>query len=237
MKLRALLADHGPIIGFGFVLALLSSFGQTTFISLSAPESAHFRAVARSSARFIPCHPWLPDLMIWVGGATRPGERPPLRRRGALSGLVRGGASACLWRPTGVSSASRSFALAPMRARHAQPYGGDEHGPAAGRHARPGGRDRERLAFPAGESFLPGVGLALIALIGWARCGSSQPDSSPCASPLSALRDANRQGAGSHASPARRHAPPSEAAPRRRDLLRDRRFLASCRPSWRRPRS
>ncbi len=37
MSTRHLLRDHGPTIGFGFLLALLSSFGQTFFIALSVP--------------------------------------------------------------------------------------------------------------------------------------------------------------------------------------------------------
>ena len=88
MNLRVLLADHGRIIGFGFALALLSTFGQTTFISLSAPDiRASVRPLAwRIRRDLLDRHPCLRPPMIWVGGIHRPGQRPPICKV-ALSGL------------------------------------------------------------------------------------------------------------------------------------------------------
>ena len=38
MKFHDLLMRHGRVIGLGFALTFLSSFGQTFFISLSGPD-------------------------------------------------------------------------------------------------------------------------------------------------------------------------------------------------------
>ena len=166
MKLRVLLADHGRIIGFGFALALLSTFGQTTFISLSAPDIRASFGLSHGGFGAIYSTATLVSglLMIWVGGIL---DRVSVRRYAtvALSGL-------------GVAALGLSFApnllglgLALFALRLCG-QGMLSHAAVTSTARLPDGtRGRAvgiaTLGFPAGEAFLPGVGLALIAALGW----------------------------------------------------------------------
>src|SRR5829696_4010669 len=69
MNFRDLLVHHGRVIGLGFALTLLSSFGQTFFISLSGPDIRNTFGLTHGSFGLIYSVATLASglLMIWVG--------------------------------------------------------------------------------------------------------------------------------------------------------------------------
>ena len=69
MKLHELLVRHGRVIGLGFALTFLSSFGQTFFISLSGPNIRDAFGLTNGTFGLIYSVATLSSglLMIWVG--------------------------------------------------------------------------------------------------------------------------------------------------------------------------
>lgn len=166
MNLRELLANHGRIIGFGFVLALLSSFGQTTFISLSAPDIRASFGLSHGGFGALYSTATLISglLMIWVGGIL---DRVSVRRYAAVA-------------LGGLSMAALGLSLAPnlvllglaLFALRLCGQGMLGHAAITSTARLPDGtRGRAvgiaTLGFPTGEAVLPGTGIALIATIGW----------------------------------------------------------------------
>jgi MFS family permease len=166
MNLRALLRTHGRIVGFGFVLALLSSFGQTSFISLSVPDvRASFR-LSHGEFGAIYSTATLASglLMIWVGGLL---DQVSVRLYAAvaLSGLC----LAALGLSLSPNIALLGVSLFALRLCG---QGMLSHAAVTSTARLPDGiRGRAvgiaTLGFPAGEAFLPGIGIALIATLGW----------------------------------------------------------------------
>jgi MFS family permease len=223
MNLRALLSSHGPIIGFGFVLALISSFGQTSFISLSVPDLRAAFGLSHAEFGAIYSVATLASglLMIWVGGVL---DRVSVRKYGAvaLCGL-------CL-AALGLSLAPNLVCLGlALFALRLCGQGMLSHAAVTSTARLPDGiRGRAvgiaTLGFPTGEAFLPGIGLALIASLGWgtmwqlvagllAFCLIIGFVAAPGAKVLDTAPTVPSAVAG------------SSDAPRRRDLLSDWRFL------------
>jgi MFS family permease len=223
MKLRALLADHGRIIGFGFALALLSTFGQTTFISLSAPDIRASFGLSHGGFGAIYSTATLVSglLMIWVGGIL---DRVSVRRYAtvALSGL-------------GVAALSLSFApnlvglgLALFALRLCG-QGMLSHAAVTSTARLPDGtRGRAvgiaTLGFPAGEAFLPGIGLALIAALGWTSMWQAAAALLAACLVLGTLATPRAKVLDEAPIPPSIRSTEAEA-PRRRDLLTNWRFL------------
>ena len=225
MNWRALLANHGRVIGFGFVLALISSFGQTTFISLSVPDIRDAFGLSHGGFGAIYSAATLVSglSMIWVGGVI---DRVSVRRYAgaALLGLC----LAALGLSLAANLVGLGIALFALRICGQGMLG---HAAVTSTARLPDGtRGRAvgiaTLGFPTGEAFLPGIGLALITAFGWASMWQ-------LAAALLALClvfgvvAAPRGKAVDQVPPPSAAAPASAdpGAPRRRDLLRDPRFV------------
>jgi MFS family permease len=223
MKLRTLLADHGRIIGFGFLLALLSSFGQTSFISLSVPDIRATFGLSHGAFGAIYSTATLVSglLMIWVGGVL---DQVSVRRYAgvALAGL-------CL-AALGLSFAPNLLGLGlALFALRLCGQGMLSHAAVTSTARLPEGtRGRAvgiaTLGFPTGEAFLPGLGLALIALLGWTSMWQLAAALLALCLVLGVLAAPQAKDLDRAPLPASR-AVASTDAPRRRDLLKDARFL------------
>jgi len=161
-----ILRDHGLTIGFGFLLALLSSFGQTFFIALSVPGiQADFRlshgavgtlfSVATLASGMI---------MIYAGGVL---DRMSVRSYAAIS--VAGLAAAAV-----AISLADSIALLGLSILALRLFGQGtlSHAAVTSTARLPAGiRGRAvgfaSLGFQVGTALLPAAGVALIAAIGW----------------------------------------------------------------------
>jgi MFS family permease len=166
MKLHELLASHGRVIGLGFSLILLSSFGQTFFISLSAPDIRKAFGITHGGFGLIYSAATLTSglLMIWIGSLIDR-VRVSLYATIALTGLALAafGLSVapnlvvlglCLFGLRLFGQGMLSHAGITSTARLSSGIRGRSVGIAA-------------LGFPAGEATLPGLALALIAGLGW----------------------------------------------------------------------
>ncbi|WP_230531440.1 MFS transporter [Microvirga roseola] len=166
MTFQQLLARHGRIIGMGFALTFLSSFGQTFFISLSGPNIRDAFGLSNGGFGLIYSAATLTSglLMIWIGSII---DRVDIRLY-ATAGLV------------GLAAATLSLSLAPnVIVLGLSLFGLRLFGQGMLNHAGvmstarlpEGVRGRAvgiaTLGFPAGEATLPGIAVALIAALGW----------------------------------------------------------------------
>lgn len=166
MKFHELLMRHGRVIGLGFALTFLSSFGQTFFISLSGPNIRDAFGLTNGSFGSIYSVATLSSglLMIWVGSMI---DRVNIRLYAtiALVGLACAALSLS-FSPNVVVLGLSLFALRLFgqgMLSHA--------GVMSTARLQEGVRGRAlgvaALGFPAGEATLPGVALLLIAGFGW----------------------------------------------------------------------
>ena len=166
MKFHELLMRHGRVIGLGFALTFLSSFGQTFFISLSGPDIRQTFGLTNGTFGLIYSTATLCSglLMIWVGGVI---DRINIRLYATIA-LV------------GLALAALSLSLAPniamlgvsLFALRLFGQGMSSHaGVMSTARLTAGVRGRATgvaaLGFPAGEAILPGLVIALIAALGW----------------------------------------------------------------------
>jgi MFS family permease len=223
MNWRALLANHGRVIGFGFVLALISSFGQTTFISLSVPDIRDAFGLSHGGFGAIYSAATLVSglSMIWVGGVI---DRVSVRRYAGVALL-------------GLSLAALGLSLAPnliglgiaIFALRICGQGMLGHAAVTSTARLPDGtRGRAvgiaTLGFPTGEAFLPGIGLALITTVGWATMWQLAATLLAFCLALGIVV-APRGKAVDQVPPPPASMSVDHEAPRRRDLLRDPRFV------------
>ena len=166
MKLHELLKQQWRVIGLGFSLTFLSSFGQTFFISLSGPDIRNTFGLTHGTFGSIYSVATLSSglLMIWVGAVI---DRVDVRfyATAAMIGLAVAALSLSL-APNIVVLGLSIFAL--------RLFGQGMLGHAgvmstARLHAGIRGRavGLAGLGFPAGEAVLPGIAVALIAALGW----------------------------------------------------------------------
>jgi MFS family permease len=166
MKFHDLLMRHGRVIGLGFALTFLSSFGQTFFISLSGPNIRDAFGLTNGTFGLIYSIATLSSglLMIWAGSII---DRVNIRLYATVA-LV------------GLSVAALGLSLAPNIALlGVSLFGLRLFGQGMSSHAglmstarlSSGVRGRATgiaaLGFPAGEATLPGIAIALIAGLGW----------------------------------------------------------------------
>ena len=224
MNLRALLATHGRVIGFGFLLALLSSFGQTTFISLSVPGIRASFDLSNGGFGALYSAATLASglLMIWAGGII---DRVSVRTYAAfaLGGL-------CL-AAFGLSLAPNVVVLGlALFALRLCGQGMLAHAAVTSTARLPqGARGRAvgiaTLGFPVGEAFLPGLGLALLAAFGWVSMWQLVAAFLALAVALGVLSVSRAKALDSPAVPTASAASRATPAPSRRDILKDWRFL------------
>lgn len=166
MKFHELLKDYWRIIGLGFALTFLSSFGQTFFISLSGPDIRAAFGLTHGAFGSIYSLATLSSglLMIWVGSVI---DRVDIRLYATTAML-------------GLTAAAISLSFAPnilvlglsLFALRLFGQGMLSHaGVMSTARLHEGVRGRAlgvaALGFPAGEATLPALALALIAAFGW----------------------------------------------------------------------
>ncbi|MBB3021482.1 MFS family permease [Microvirga lupini] len=225
MKFHQLLKDYWRIIGLGFALTFLSSFGQTFFISLSGPDIRAAFGLTHGAFGSIYSVATLSSglLMIWVGSVI---DRVDIRLYATTAML-------------GLTAAAISLSLAPnllvlglsLFALRLFGQGMLSHaGVMSTARLHEGVRGRAlgvaTLGFPAGEATLPAIALALIAAFGWT--GTWRIAALVIVAALAVgwllgflLKTKNPD----LAATARAKAS-GDAGPRWRDILRDWRFLA-----------
>ncbi|MBM6594886.1 MFS transporter [Microvirga pudoricolor] len=224
MKLHDLLARHGRVIGLGFGLTLLSSFGQTFFISLSAPDIRATFGITHGGFGLIYSAATLTSglLMIWIGGVIDR-VRVGLYVTIALVGLSLAAAGLSL-APNPIVLGLCLFGLRLFG------QGMTSHAGITSTARLPAGlRGRSvavaALGFPAGEAILPGIALVTVAALGWVAAWRVVALAILVALALGwALSFAlgpDRSQAADMEAPS-----PHEPGPRWVDLLRDWRFLA-----------
>ena len=216
---------HGRVIGLGFALTFLSSFGQTFFISLSGPDIRDAFGLTHGAFGSIYSLATLSSglLMIWVGSVI---DRVDIRLYATTAML-------------GLAAAALSLSLAPnvvvlglsLFALRLFGQGMLSHaGVMSTARLDEGVRGRAlgvaALGFPAGEATFPAVAIALITAIGWAATWR-----------IAALAIITALGLGWLLGFALRRKDPDleestrkmasiEAGPRWTDIVRDWRFLA-----------
>ncbi|MBM1171856.1 MFS transporter [Microvirga arabica] len=166
MKFHHLLMRHGRVIGLGFALTFLSSFGQTFFISLSGPDIRNAFGLTHGAFGSIYSLATLSSgmLMIWVGSVI---DRVDIRLYATTAML-------------GLAAAALSLSLAPnlimlglsLFALRLFGQGMLSHaGVMSTARLDEGVRGRAlgvaALGFPAGEAIFPAIAIALITAIGW----------------------------------------------------------------------
>jgi len=225
MKFHELLKHYWRIIGLGFALTFLSSFGQTFFISLSGPDIRAAFGLTHGAFGSIYSVATLSSglLMIWVGSVI---DRVDIRLYATTAML-------------GLTAAALSLSFAPnllvlglsLFALRLFGQGMLSHaGVMSTARLHEGVRGRAlgvaALGFPAGEATLPALALALIAAFGWT--GTWRIAALVIVAALAAgwllgfllrARDADLE------ETARKKAL-SDTGPRWADILRDWRFLA-----------
>jgi len=166
MKFHELLLRHGRIIGLGFALTFLSSFGQTFFISLSVPDIRDAFGLTNGSFGLIYSMATLASglLMIWAGSVL---DRVSVRLYAtvALAGLACAALSLSFAQNLAVLGLS-IFALrlcGQGMLGHAA-VTSTARLPEAARGRAVG---IATLGLPTGEATLPGVAIAVIAFLGW----------------------------------------------------------------------
>ena len=225
MKFHDLLRHYWRIIGLGFALTFLSSFGQTFFISLSGPDIRAAFGLTHGAFGSIYSVATLSSglLMIWVGSVI---DRVDIRLYATTAML-------------GLTAAAISLSFAPnllvlglsLFALRLFGQGMLSHaGVMSTARLHEGVRGRAlgvaALGFPAGEATLPALALALIAAFGWT--GTWRIAALVIVAALAAgwllgfllrARDADLE-------ETTRKKALSDAGPRWADILRDWRFLA-----------
>jgi MFS family permease len=161
-----LLRDHGLTIGFGFLLAFLSSFGQTFFIALSVPGiQADFRLSHGAVGTLFSVATLASGMIMIYAGEVL--DRVSVRSYAAIS--VAGLAVAAV-----AISLADSVALLGLSILALRLFGQGtlSHAAVTSTARLPTGiRGRAvgfaSLGFQVGTALLPAVGVALIAAIGW----------------------------------------------------------------------
>lgn len=166
MKFHELVRHYWRIIGLGFALTFLSSFGQTFFISLSGPDIRQAFGLTHGAFGSIYSLATLSSglLMIWVGSVI---DRVDIRLYATTAML-------------GLAAAAVSLSLAPsilvlglsLFALRLFGQGMLSHaGVMSTARLHEGVRGRAlgvaALGFPAGEATLPAIAIAMIAAFGW----------------------------------------------------------------------
>ncbi|WP_162820846.1 MFS transporter [Microvirga calopogonii] len=166
MKFHELVRQHWRVIGLGFALTFLSSFGQTFFISLSGPDIREAFGLTHGAFGSIYSVATLSSglLMIWVGSVI---DRVDIRLYATTAML-------------GLTVAAFSLSMAPnlivlgigLFTLRLFGQGMLSHaGVMSTARLHEGVRGRAlgvaALGFPAGEATLPAIAIALIGVFGW----------------------------------------------------------------------
>jgi MFS family permease len=225
MKFHDLLMRHGRVIGLGFALTFLSSFGQTFFISLSGPDIREAFGLTHGAFGSIYSLATLSSglLMIWVGSAI---DRVDIRLYAttAMLGLAAAAISLSL-APNVIALGLSLFALR-LFGQGMLSHAGVMSTARLDEGVRGRALGVAGLGFPAGEAIFPAAAIALIAAIGWTGTWRSVAFAIIVALGLGWALGLliRRKDPDFHGST--RKTVSGEAGPRWSDVLRDWRFLA-----------
>ena len=225
MKFHELVRQHWRIIGLGFALTFLSSFGQTFFISLSGPDIREAFGLTHGSFGLIYSMATLASglLMIWIGGAI---DRVDvgLYATAALLGLA--AAALILSFAPNLLILGLSFFFLRLFGQGMTSHAGVMTTARLPEGIRGRAVGVATLGFSAGEALLPGIAVALIGALGWGgtwRVAALVLAASLAIGWMTGLLGKSRSSGGS--DEARIHAA-SERGPSWLGLLQDWRFLA-----------
>jgi len=166
MKFHQLLMRHGRVIGLGFALTFLSSFGQTFFISLSGPNIRDAFGLTNGTFGLIYSAATLCSglLMIWVGGVI---DRINIRLYASIALVGLAGASISLSFSPNVAMLGLSLFALRLFGQGMSGHAGVMSTARLSAGIRGRATGVAALGFPAGEATLPGIAIALIAMLGW----------------------------------------------------------------------
>jgi MFS family permease len=225
MKLHELIARHGRVIGLGFALTFLSSFGQTFFISLSGPNIRDAFGLTNGTFGLIYSVATLSSglLMIWVGSVI---DRVDVRLYATVALLGLAAAAITLSLAPNLVMLGLSLFFLRLCGQGMLSHAGVMSTARLGEGIRGRAVGVATLGFPTGEATLPGIALVLIATFGWT--GTWRIAAAIIIVALLAgwllgfvFRAPDRDTSGSTRSPGQH-----EVGPRWIDILRDWRFLA-----------
>jgi MFS family permease len=225
MKFHELLKHYWRVIGLGFALTLLSSFGQTFFISLSGPNIREAFGLTHGAFGSIYSLATLSSglLMIWVGSVI---DRVDIRLYATTAMLGLAAAAISLSFAHNVLVLGLSLFALRLFGQGMLSHAGVMSTARLHEGVRGRALGIAALGFPAGEATLPAIAIALIAAFGWT--GAWRIAALVIVAALAAgwllgllLKAKNRDLEGSA-----RTAASSDAGPRWSDTLRDWRFLA-----------
>jgi MFS family permease len=225
MKFHDLLMRHGRVIGLGFALTFLSSFGQTFFISLSGPDIREAFGLTHGAFGSIYSLATLSSglLMIWVGSVI---DRVDIRLYATTAMLGLGLAALSLSLAPNVIMLGLSLFALRLFGQGMLSHAGVMSTARLDEGVRGRALGVAALGFPAGEAIFPAAAIALIAAIGWTGTWRSVALAIVMALALGwglglliRRKDPDLHGSA-------RKAVSGEAGPRWSDVLRDWRFLA-----------
>jgi MFS family permease len=166
MQFHELVRQHWRVIGLGFALTLLSSFGQTFFISLSGPDIRDSFGLTHGSFGLIYSVATLASglLMIWVGSMIDRVEIG-LYASAALLGLAL--AAVALSLAPNLLALGLSLFFLRLCGQGMLGHAGVMSTARLPEGIRGRAVGVATLGFSAGEAILPGIAVALIAAFGW----------------------------------------------------------------------
>lgn len=225
MRFHELLARHWRVIGLGFALTFLSSFGQTFFISLSGPDIRNAFGLSHGGFGLIYSLATLSSglLMIWVGSVIDRVDTG-LYATVAMIGLALAALALSLAPNVAVLGLSL-FALR-LFGQGMLSHAGVMSTARLGEGIRGRATGIAALGFPAGEAILPGLSLALIAALGWTHTWRTAALAVLAALGLGWVLGILIRAKPSALDGAGKVGLAAEPGPRWRDIIRDRRFLA-----------
>jgi MFS family permease len=166
MKLHELLVRHGRVIGLGFALTFLSSFGQTFFISLSGPNIRDAFGLTNGTFGLIYSVATLSSglLMIWAGSVI---DRVDVRLYASVALLGLAAAAVSLSLAPNVVALGLSLFCLRLFGQGMLGHAGVMSTARLPEGIRGRAVGVATLGFSIGEATLPAIALALIATLGW----------------------------------------------------------------------
>ncbi|MEE1612855.1 MFS transporter [Microvirga sp. CF3016] len=166
MKFHELVRHHWRIIGLGFALTFLSSFGQTFLISLSGPDIRAAFGLTHGAFGSIYSLATLSSglLMIWVGSVI---DRVDIRLYATTAMLGLAAAAVSLSFAPGILVLGLSLFALRLFGQGMLSHAGVMSTARLHEGVRGRALGVAALGFPAGEATLPAIAIAMIAAFGW----------------------------------------------------------------------
>jgi MFS family permease len=166
MRFPELLLRHGGVIGLGFALTFLSSFGQTFFISLSVPDIRDAFGLTNGGFSLIYSIATLSSglLMIWAGSAI---DRVGIGLYVTIALIGLSAAALGLSFAPNIVALGLSLFFLRLFGQGMLGHAGVTNTARLPLSVRGRAVDIATLGYSTGEASLPGIALVLIATLGW----------------------------------------------------------------------